>query len=61
MSETQDYEYSANPNGGTECFFLDKDGKWKGIRFNHETKRWIKAEGHGLRLGFREKYHDFSF
>lgn len=60
MSEMQQYEYTPNPEAG-EIFFRF-DGKfWEGVSFNQKTKRWKKNGGPGIRIGHREKYHDFSF
>ncbi len=63
MSEMQEYEYTRSPegHGRTASFRKDKQGLWKQVRFNPETKRWNKSDGYGLRLGVRETYHDFSF
>ena len=60
FSEMQDYEYTANPNGYV-TYFRNRKGKWEGCRKSAETGRWVKAETYGLKLGFREKYHDFTF
>jgi hypothetical protein len=60
MSECQQYLYSPNPNGRVHHYRQDKSGRWVEVEFNEETKRWNKRGG-GLRIGEREKYHDFSF
>jgi hypothetical protein len=61
LSESQTYEYSANPNAATYTFRRTGHGTWQAVRFNANTKRWSKVEGEGLRLGERDTYHDFSF
>ena len=59
MSENQDYEFTADPNGREHYFRQGKDGSWQNMTFN--GKRYVKSEGSGLRIGERSHYHDFSF
>lgn len=61
MSEAQDYEYMPNPYGRTDTFRFSQSGKWDHVIKNAETGRWKKTDGLGLRIGERDKYHDFSF
>jgi hypothetical protein len=61
MSECQTYEYSPNPEGYVHTFRRNKHGAWEEVAFNPATNRYKKTGGHGLRIGDREKYHDFSF
>ena len=61
MSEDQDYEFTPNPNGSESCFRREDDGPWAEVRYNAGTKRYNKSRGHGLRIGARDEYHDFSF
>lgn len=61
MSEMQEYEYSADPEGRVYVFRMDKNGGWNEARLNGKTGRWNKVDGYGLILGFRRKYRDFSF
>jgi hypothetical protein len=62
MSESQTYEYTPNPYGIKETYrFSGQTGQWQAVRKNTETGRWKKTSGYGLRIGVREKYHDFSF
>ena len=61
MSEDQDYEFTPNPNGSESCFRREDDGAWAEVRYNADTKRYNKSRGHGLRIGARDEYHDFSF
>jgi hypothetical protein len=60
MSESQAYECTPNPNGRRVTFKLGKRG-WREVRFEDATRRWRLAGGHGLALGVRAHYHDFSF
>lgn len=48
MSETQEYTYTSHPDGVPSRFRLTKDG-------------FRDSGGHGLMLGKRSHYHDFSF
>ena len=62
MSEAQEYEYTPNSNRPVRYFRRDKTNAWLPIFKNQETGRWNTAKyGGGLILGFRDKYHDFSF
>lgn len=62
MSECQEYEYTANLDGATYTFKMNPNGGWSEVFRNPETGRFKKYNGgKGLRIGYREKYHDFSF
>lgn len=61
MSEAQEYEYTPNTKAPTRIFRKSRKGEWVQCVRNPETGRLIQARGPGLRLGEREKYHDFSF
>ena len=63
MSEAQEYEYKIRPNGSRSYFRKNvKTGFWERVSKNEETGRWNKLNsGCGIRIGEREKYHDFSF
>ncbi len=61
MSESQTYEYFPNPRGYVYIFRQNKQGVWEEVDYNPVTKRHKKNGGHGLRIGERSKYHDFSF
>lgn len=54
MCEHQDWSFTRNTDGRVWEFTARRDGKLveKGSR---------KGDGYGLRLGYREKYYDFSF
>ena len=54
MSDSQQYSYVPNPEGSTQTFTLRKNGRW--VR-ESETMRG----GTCLAIGYRQKYHDFSF
>ena len=60
FSESQDYEYSANPEG-PKLMFRYEDGKgWRAVRKNEKGRLVLTGNGDVL-IGAREKYHDFSF
>ncbi len=62
MSESQDYEYSANLEGSISTFKREVDGRWSQTYVNPTTGRYKKYDGgKGLRIGEREKYYDYSF
>lgn len=54
MSEVQKYVYARNFRGPTHTFTLRKNGAW--VKKGEPMKG-----GQRLRVGSREKYHDFSF
>lgn len=58
----QQYEYSPHPQG-TLYRFRFRNRRWEEVEINGKTGRWRRVEGggHGLRIGEREEYHDFSF
>jgi len=60
FSECQEYEYTTNPDGYKRYFRKDKNNQWREMRHN-ENGRLVYTSGCGLRVGEREKYHDFSF
>lgn len=63
MSECQSYSFEPNPIGRLWTFRQTKTGAWEEVVVNQKTGRFNKAEGggYGLRIGEREKYHDYSF
>lgn len=61
LSEEQHYSYEPNPRGYVNTYRREKNGMWAAVTFNTTTQRWNKTDGHGLRIGSREKYRDFSF
>lgn len=60
MSESQEYEYSPNPEASRQIYRKMKDGRWVRHYVNPDTNRLVK-DGTALMLGRREKYHDYSF
>ena len=71
MSESQNYEYSPNPDG---CLYyvrskevISKEGVpakiYENVRKNEKTGRWNVIKWHRTPISFgrRNKYHDFSF
>ena len=54
MSESQQYEYSPNPEGGKNAFTLRKNGQW--IMEGKPMKN-----GTPLHIGYRDEFYDFSF
>lgn len=59
MSEDQSYDFVTKVNGAKRYFKLCGD-TWKCVR-RSETGRWVLSGERGLRIGERDKYHDFSF
>lgn len=59
----QRYLFEPDPNGRLYTFRKREDGTWEEVTVNPKTGRYNKIEGggHGLRIGERDKYHDFSF
>lgn len=54
MSESQTYEYSANPEGRKEVYTLRKNGAW--VKQGEPLK-----DGGRISIGARNSYYDFSF
>jgi hypothetical protein len=50
LSEMQEYKYEPDPNGSKYRVSLRKDGHWR-----------MSNDGTLVSLGFRNKYHDFSY
>ena len=61
FSESQKYKFSLNPNGFTSWFRFETGKGWREITPGKKLNSWKLSEGHGLRIGERNKYHDFSF
>ena len=62
MSESQTYEYSPNPNGFKQLWrFEENRGGWRAVARTDKGRLVLTGSGSGLRIGQREKYHDFSF
>lgn len=54
MSDSQSYEYAANPKGAIKSFTLRKNGRW--IQAGDPAKG-----GTPLAIGWRGSYYDYSF
>lgn len=61
MSECQEYKFEQDVFGRLYTFRQTKNGQWEEVRLNEDTHRFNKTNGVSLRIGEREKYHDFSF
>ena len=59
ISESQDYEYTRNPNGAIRYFRLKND-TWESVYIDPDTNRFKKGCG-SICFGLREKYYDYSF
>lgn len=59
MSESQEYEFTPNPNASREYYKLDKNGAYRSAYMN-ENGRLVFGSGQ-LRIGERDKYYDYSF
>ena len=60
MSEDQDYEFTPNPSASIEYYKLNKQGAYYAAHKN-EKGNFVFVGGGQLRIGDRDKYHDFSF
>jgi hypothetical protein len=61
MSESQEYEYSSNPNGQISYFRkVAPYGFWQAVYIKPETGRFNIGSG-GIKIGVRDEYYDFSF
>ena len=54
MSDSQDYDYTPNPNATTVYYTFRKDGTW--VKEGDKTKG-----GSRIAIGYRNEYYDFSF
>jgi hypothetical protein len=61
MSESQEYEYTPNPNGSLEYWKLDKNGKYRQAHKNQNGRLVFNNHSSHLGIGYREEYYDFSF
>ncbi|MBF0526635.1 MAG: hypothetical protein HQK56_16245 [Deltaproteobacteria bacterium] len=60
ISESQSYEYIRNLQGAIYFFKRQKNGSWKEVYWNPETKRFRNGSTF-LSIGRRERYYDPSF
>jgi hypothetical protein len=61
MSESQEYEYSRNPNGQVDCFRRVTRGKNKGVWVECDQTGRAGPSTRNATFGARRKYYDFSF
>ncbi len=61
MSDSQDYVYSRNPDGGRSHYRQNAKGIWQQVVKNQQTGKWNKVDTGGLRIGERDRHYDFSF
>jgi len=64
MDECQEYTYTRNPNGARHVFKLDRKGGFRAMQPDPVTGKLRMAKrgnGHGLAIGERDAYHDYSF
>jgi hypothetical protein len=62
MSESQEWEFTPNPKGRLWRFKKNKDGRWFEVQPNPKSGRMCVVKGGAcLKLGVRQRYHDFSF
>lgn len=60
MSEDQDYEFTPNPAASLEYYKLNKSGAYRAVTKN-EKGNLVFCGGGQLRIGERDRYHDYSF
>lgn len=60
MSDAQDYEYTANPDGAKRIFRITDKG-FVQVYVDNETGRFKKYGSGGLMIGRRDHFYDFSF
>jgi hypothetical protein len=60
ISESQEYEFSFNPNVFMSYYRKTAKGTWEGCYINPETGRFVKGNG-SVTIGQRGKYWDPSF
>ena len=60
FSESQKYEFTANPNGATYTFKFWK-GRWQSAHISESGRLVMSKDGSGISLGQRGAYHDFTF
>lgn len=61
MSESQEYEFSPNPEAYVEVWRKSREsGAWIRMKMGEKGK-YVQSKSGGLRIGSRDYYHDFSF
>lgn len=63
MSESQEYEYSPNPNGAIRYYRkMPPYGFWQAVYINPKSGRFnVLKGGGGVKIGVRDHYYDYSF
>lgn len=61
MSESQEYVYTANPEGSLQYWKLDKNGKYRQAYKNQNGRLVFNGHSSHLAIGRREEYYDYSF
>lgn len=61
FSETQEYAYAPNPNAHKQLWRFEEGHGWRSVMRNAKGRIVLTGNSGGLRIGEREKYHDFSF
>ena len=59
MSDSQEWEYSRDPNGRTTTWRIDNG--FKRVDLSLTTGRYLLSGTGGLIIGRREKFYDYSF
>lgn len=63
FSEAQEYEFTTVKDNGSGVWYRQTKDKnnWERVVINQDTGRWVKSYDSSIRIGHREKYHDFTF
>lgn len=60
MSDAQEYEFTANPNGVKCTYRLWDDGRLHSV-YKNDKGRYVKSGDGGVRFGKRSQFYDYSF
>lgn len=61
MSDAQKYAYERNPDGLEYQFRRNKKGQWRPLEQSITGRMVMAKTGHGLILGRRMAFHDYTF
>jgi len=62
FSECQEYEYTPNPNAHKQMYRWEPKKGWRSVKYNEAKSRLVlTGSSQTIRVGEREKFHDFSF
>lgn len=61
MSESQDYEYTPNPDAYKQYWKLDKNGSFRMAHHNENGRLVFSGSSTHLAIGYRDEFYDFSF